>query len=1159
MATRDLKGLTIEIGGDTSKLTDSLKSVDSELSSLQSNLRTVNSALKLDPGNVDALAQKQSLLSEAVQTTTQRLDALKEAQRQADEQMANGVEVDQRAYRSLQSEIVRAQASLNDYTRQLNDMERASDATSDSTDDLSENLGDASQSADNLAENTEDAGNAAENSNEGWSTLKDIIADLASEAIQAAIQAFKDLVFEGEKALDFLQAKIGASSADMQKYADVAEEVFKNGWGESITDVAESIGTVTQMLGDLDKADLKNVTQHALTLRDVFGWDVKESIRAANSLMDQFGITSDEAFNLMVQGAQNGLDQNDDLLDTINEYSVQFRDAGYSADDMFNMLANGAKSGTWSVDKLGDAVKEMNIRISDGTADDAFKALKLGVEEAATSSMKLTKEYTNLEKAQGNYNEAVREHGKNSEEAQKAQEKLTEAQQKYNEKASETTINISAIKDAFAAGGEEAQTAMQTVMEALAGVDDETQRYQLGVQIFGTMWEDLGEDAVQALLDTEGGIKSTNEAMSQVETDAYDNLSSSVATLGRTLKSEILNPIVEDISPVLKGLVDWAVENIDTLKPIIIGVGAALGVVTAAIIGAKVATIALNAAMSVNPIFLAASLIIAAIVGVTTAIIALINRTTEAEKAVKANAEGVTSFTDALAKVKPAITDVTTQLSAYGRTIADIDTAIDEAETGITTILSTALSERRTLREEEIKSIEDYNKRIKELEQEKLDMYRQQMTVEMMKIGAETQTLTQEQTAQYIANLEEQIAQANEVSMSAYEAQLAQIQNFHQTQGTLNSEAYLRDIEAARVAHEQELAENASFYQQGIGMLQENANQWIMTDSEKWDKFNESGWMGKNQYAKLLAELDLDNANAWLSMYTTTVQAGGDIDAETQKIAGAMINAFDDLPSGMEEAGKDALLGIVKGLEGQIPELENASDMSAQEIVDTLKEELQINSPSKVTEGIGANVSEGLRVGMDGKKSLVSTTATGIAGTIATALKSKDGEMNSIGANMITGVEAGMQSKKSWIGTKISNLASGLVSSFKKAFNIQSPSRVMRDQIGAMLAEGIGVGIEENADAALDPMESLKNDLVAFDGLSVSKSISVDGAAQSGVQKLIQKIEGLATLIDHYLPEIAGNAKKNIYLDKNRLVGELASDMDAALGEIAERKAVGAV
>lgn len=61
------------------------------------------------------------------------------------------------------------------------------------------------------------------------------------------------------------------------------------------------------------------------------------------------------------------------MLDTINEYSVHFEQAGFSAEEMFNMLQNGTEAGTFSVDKLGDAVKEFGIRMKDGTADDAIK------------------------------------------------------------------------------------------------------------------------------------------------------------------------------------------------------------------------------------------------------------------------------------------------------------------------------------------------------------------------------------------------------------------------------------------------------------------------------------------------------------------------------------------------------------------------------------------------------------------------------------------------------------------------------------------------------------------------------------------------------------------------------------------------------------------
>ena len=189
----------------------------------------------------------------------------------------------------------------------------------------------------------------------------------------------KELATEGDSALAMLEARTGATSSEMEGFEDVMYEVYNANYGESLGDVSEKLSTVIQMTDDLDNASLANVTKNAIALEDVFGFDIMESMRGVNSLMDQFGITSDQAFNLIVQGAQKGLNQNDDLLDTINEYSVQFKNAGYSADDMFNMLANGVESGTWSVDKLGDAVKEFNIRMSDGSAKDAVEALGFSV------------------------------------------------------------------------------------------------------------------------------------------------------------------------------------------------------------------------------------------------------------------------------------------------------------------------------------------------------------------------------------------------------------------------------------------------------------------------------------------------------------------------------------------------------------------------------------------------------------------------------------------------------------------------------------------------------------------------------------------------------------------------------------------------------------
>ena len=1070
MASKNLKGIIVEIGGNTSDLTESLRDVDSELSNLQSNLRTVNSALKLDPGNVEALTQKQALLNSAVESTTSRLETLRAAQRTLDRQIADGVDVDQRAYRNLQSEIVRAEASLNDYTRQAN---AAGDESSD----------------------------AAEKTADGWSIAKDIISDLGSQAIQAVIEAFKDLLFEGEKALDMLQAKVGASDKAMQKYGDVAKNVFKRGWGQSLADVTDSIATITNMLGDLDEVELEKVTENAMTLSDVFGWDVKESVRAANSLMDKFGLTSDEAFNLLIQGARKGVDQNGDLLDIVNEYSVQFRDAGYSADDMFNMLANGAAEGTWSVDKLGDAIKEMNIRMSDGTVADAVLKNR--------DALKLT---------------------------EKQAEELSES---------------------LRSGGEDGKKAMNTILESILKVENPTERYKLGVSAFGTMWEDLGETAITALLNTEGGIKSVNDAMSQVKTDAYDNLSKSFSELGRTLKTEILDPIVEDISPVLKNGIKWVIENIEPLKPAIIGVSVAIGVITAAIVAAKVATIALTAAMSVNPIFLAATLITAGIMGVISAITSLTKAADTSGKAIKANAEAVTAFTDAIDNAKPSVIDAKNALSAYGRTFAEIDTLMSESEESITTILATALAEQRKLRDDELASIAEYNEKLKALQEEKLNTYRQAMTVEIMKITSEAQTMSQEQAAQYLVNMQEALDQANEISTERYNAQLGQIYNFHQAQGTLMTDAYTAEVERAKLAYEQELADSKAFYEEGLANLQSHANQWILTDHQKWVKVIENIDEGKKEYKDALAQINLDNANAFLSMYLTTVRTGGEISEEAHIVAEGVLGAFSGLPKGMQEAGKDALLGVIKGLGEEIPGLEDASEMTASEIIAVLKKELQINSPSRVTQGIGADTAAGLQVGMQSKQSLISTTASGIAGIIAKAFGSKNRDMAGIGANMVEGVESGIQSKQTWIGKKITTFAGGLVSAFKQAFDIRSPSHIMRDQIGAMLAEGIGEGIEENADAAIDPLNELKDELTAFDGVRVKGSLSRGAtSSQHMLTELINEMRDVHAVLSEHLPHL--KKKVGVYVNGKRLVGELIEDIDEGLGEIANRKAVGA-
>ena len=123
MANR-IAGITVEIGGDTTKLSTALKTVNSEIRSTQQQLKDVNHLLKLDPGNTDLLAQKQRLLRDAISETKEKLEALKTAAQQANEKLANG-EISQQQYDALQREIVETEQKLKDLEGQASKSEVA--------------------------------------------------------------------------------------------------------------------------------------------------------------------------------------------------------------------------------------------------------------------------------------------------------------------------------------------------------------------------------------------------------------------------------------------------------------------------------------------------------------------------------------------------------------------------------------------------------------------------------------------------------------------------------------------------------------------------------------------------------------------------------------------------------------------------------------------------------------------------------------------------------------------------------------------------------------------------------------------------------------------------------------------------------------------------
>lgn len=111
-----------------------------------------------------------------------------------------------------------------------------------------------------------------------------------------------------------------------------------------------------------------------ITLDELYGVDMDETLRGVNALMTQFGLDAQTAMDYIVTGTQNGLDKTAEMGDTLSEYTGTFADAGYSAKEYFQLLNNGLDGGAYNLDKVNDAINEVTTRLEDGTIGKSIKS-----------------------------------------------------------------------------------------------------------------------------------------------------------------------------------------------------------------------------------------------------------------------------------------------------------------------------------------------------------------------------------------------------------------------------------------------------------------------------------------------------------------------------------------------------------------------------------------------------------------------------------------------------------------------------------------------------------------------------------------------------------------------------------------------------------------
>lgn len=326
----------------------------------------------------------------------------------------------------------------------------------------------------------------------------------ASAASAKAVSYLTDLGGAYDSATNGIAASTGLAGDQLAGLEETMESLYGRQYGETLDATADGVTEVYRML-KLTGDELENTAAGAFALEETFDYAIPESTRAAKAIMDNFGESGEYAMGLIAAGAQNGLDYSGELLDSVSEYSVQFAKLGFSADEMFAIFQRGADSGAWNLDKVGDAVKEFSIRSIDGSKAtiEAYKTLGFSADEAMSI---------------------------------------------------------------FAAGGEEAEYAFQVVLKELIAMDDQVKRDAVGVALFGTMWEDLGVEAVASMIDVQSTAYDAEDALGKINAVKYDSLDAAMEGIKRSAELQLL-PAADTVTDAFIGITPEIQEMVNTAIP----------------------------------------------------------------------------------------------------------------------------------------------------------------------------------------------------------------------------------------------------------------------------------------------------------------------------------------------------------------------------------------------------------------------------------------------------------------------------------------------------------------------------------------------------------------------------------------------------------------
>lgn len=514
----ELNKLSVEFDGNANSmeyLTKKQEILSRQTANFKQKIKSASEGLANAEGVQKKAAARYEELTQELEDTKKALGELKNAGKEGTkeyEKQEKAVKAQERALERQSVEITKCEGKIASWSAKLVNAETDLEKHNRELKRNAQYLSEAEKASDHCATSIDRFGKAAQEATKttsdwGEKLLTAVTAkgvsegfDLIKDGVSAAAQAIGETMIDASKASSQLAASTGLSESAAKRYQQVMKSIKGDNFGQDYGDVADAMAQVIQVMGELDDSSMKEVTESAITLRDTFGMDVNESIRAVDVMMKTMGVDATTAFDLITTGAQNGLNRSGELVDNITEYGQLWGQAGFSAEQMFAILENGLDAGAYNLDKVNDYVKEFGNSLADGRIEDNLSSF--------------SGETQNL------------------------------FQQWKNGNASTSDVFYSVIND-------------------LSEMTNQQEALTLASEVWSALGEDNAMQVLTALDDVNDKYKDVKGSMESLKEVRYSDLESAVSGLGAAVQENFVAPIADAALPTITGLFEKATEVIN--------------------------------------------------------------------------------------------------------------------------------------------------------------------------------------------------------------------------------------------------------------------------------------------------------------------------------------------------------------------------------------------------------------------------------------------------------------------------------------------------------------------------------------------------------------------------------------------------------------------